>query len=63
VTEAVEQLDLLSRVVPDVVVLREVVHELVQARAKLIREVRRRRPNQRVDVVAGWLAHGAERYR
>ena len=37
---------------------RKVVHELVDASPKLIGEVRRRRSDERVDVVAGDLGHG-----
>ena len=51
--EPVEQLDLLLRVAPHVVVLRQPGDELADARAQLIGEVRRRRPDEGVDVVPG----------
>ena len=55
--EAVEQLHPLLGVAADLVVGREVVHELLDASAELVREVRRRRSDERVDVVAGDLGH------
>jgi len=58
VPEPVEQLHPLLGVAADLVVAGEVLHELLDASAKLIREVRRRRPDERVDVVAGDLGHG-----
>ncbi len=59
--EAVEPLDLLLGVPPDLVRLGQAGDELAHARAELVREVRRRRPDEGVDVVAGWLAlHGAD---
>ena len=56
--EPVEQLQLLLGVAANLVVDGEVLHELLDASSKLIREVRRRRPDERVDVVAGDLGHG-----
>ena len=56
--EPVEQLQLLLGVAANVVVDGEVLHELLDASSKLIREVRRRRSDERVDVVAGDLGHG-----
>jgi drug/metabolite transporter (DMT)-like permease len=58
VAEPIEQLHLLLGVAADLVVGGEVLHELLDSRAKLIREVRRRRPDELVDVVAGDLGHG-----
>ena len=55
-TESVEQLDLFLGVVAHVVVLGQRRHELADARPELVREVRRRRAYERVDVVAGGLA-------
>ena len=55
--ETVEQLHLLLGVAADLVVGREVTHELFDASPKLVREVRRRRSDERVDVVAGDLGH------
>ena len=55
--EPVEQLHLLLAVAADLVVGGEVLHELFDASPKLIREVRRRRSDERVDVVAGDLGH------
>jgi hypothetical protein len=63
VSEPVEQLSLLLGVPSHVVILGQVLDELTEPRAKLVREVRRCRPDQRVDVVAGRFAHRAERYR
>jgi len=62
VPEPVEKLHLLVRVSPHVVPFRQVGDELAEAGAKLVGEVRRRRPDERVDVVAGWLAHRARGY-
>ena len=60
VTEPVEQLHLLLRVAPHLVVLGQVEHELLDAGAQLVGEVRRRRPDERVDLVDGGLSlrHG-----
>ena len=55
--ETVEQLHLLLGVAADLVVGGEVLHELFDASAELVREVRRRRSDERVDVVAGDLGH------
>jgi drug/metabolite transporter (DMT)-like permease len=57
VAEPVEQLHLLLRVAADLVVRGEVMHELLDPRAKLVCEVRGRRPDELVDVVAGDLGH------
>jgi drug/metabolite transporter (DMT)-like permease len=57
VAETVEQLHLLLGVPADLVVGGEVLHELFDASAELVREVRRRRSDERVDVVAGDLGH------
>jgi drug/metabolite transporter (DMT)-like permease len=57
VAEPVEQLQLLLGVAADLVVGGEVLHELLDARAELVREVRGRRPDELVDVVAGDLSH------
>jgi drug/metabolite transporter (DMT)-like permease len=59
VAEAVEQLHLRLGVAADLVVGREIVHELFDASPELIREVRRRRSDERVDVVAGDVGHAA----
>ena len=55
--EPVEQFHLLLGVAADVVVAWKFAHELLDAGAQLIREVRRRRPDKLVDVVAGDLGH------
>jgi drug/metabolite transporter (DMT)-like permease len=58
-TEPVEALDLRLGVLPHVARLRQVGYELADARADLVGEVRRRRPHEGVDVVAGRLTlHG-----
>ena len=57
VPEPVEQLDLLLRVRAHRVLVRQVTHELAHARAELVREVRRRRPDELVDVGEGRLSH------
>jgi hypothetical protein len=49
---AVEQLDLLLGVAADLVVGRQIATSSRTARAELVREVRRRRADERVDVVA-----------
>ena len=51
--EPVEQIHLLLGVPAHVVVLGKVCDELLHPRAQLVREVRRRRPDESVDVVAG----------
>src|SRR5204862_311477 len=56
--EPVEQLHVRLHVAPYLVVLRQVLDELPHTRAQLVREVRRRRADQGVDVVPSWLAHG-----
>ena len=55
--KSVEQLHLLLGVAADLVTGRKVLHELLDASAKLVREVRRRRPDERVDVVPGDVSH------
>jgi len=42
------------------VTLRQLRDELAHARANLVREVGRRRPDEGVDVVSGRLAHRAQ---
>jgi hypothetical protein len=62
VTEAVEQLDLLLAVPPHRVIVGQLLDQLTDARSDLVREVRCRRPDERVDVLPGRLSrHGAER--
>ena len=51
----VEQLDLLFAVLTDRMVLGQALDHLTHARADLVREVRRRRPDERVDVLPGRL--------
>jgi drug/metabolite transporter (DMT)-like permease len=61
VAKAVEALHLRLGVLPDLARLGELGNELADARANLVGEVRRRRPDEGVDVVAGWLTlHGAD---
>jgi drug/metabolite transporter (DMT)-like permease len=57
VAETIEQLHLLLGVAANLVVGGEVLHELFDASSELVREVRRRRSDERVDVVAGDLGH------
>ena len=57
-TEAVEQLRLLLGIAPHLVVLGQVFDQLQDTRAELVREVRRRRTDDRVDVVSGRNGHG-----
>ena len=57
VAEPVEELGLLLGVAANLVVLRQVLDELEDARAQLVGEVRRRGPDDRVDVVLGRLGH------
>ena len=62
VAEPVEPLHLLLGVPAHVVVGRQPVDELAHARPELVGEVRRRRPDEGVDVVAGRVAlHRRER--
>ena len=56
-SEPIEPRDLFLRVLPHVVVVRKVRNELAHARTELVREVRRRRPDEGVDVVARGLGH------
>jgi drug/metabolite transporter (DMT)-like permease len=62
VAEPVEELHLLVGVPAHVVRLGELADELAEARAELVCEVRRRGADERVDVVAGWLAHRPRGY-
>ena len=55
--EPVEQLHLLLAVAADGVVGREIPDELEDAGAQLVREMRRRRPDEGVDVAGGRLGH------
>jgi hypothetical protein len=57
VAESVEQLHLLLGVAADLVVGWKVLHERFDSSPELIREVRRRRSDERVDVVASDLGH------
>ena len=60
VPEPVEQLHLLLAVAAHGMVVREVLDQLANARAQLVREVRGRRADESVDVVAGRLGHARE---
>ena len=55
--EPVEQLHLLLRVLPHRVLLGQVEDELTYARTQLVGEVRRRWPDELVDVGEGRLRH------
>src|ERR1039457_186998 len=55
--QPVEQRHLLVRVEPHGMVVRQVDEELLDARAQLVREVRRRGPDEGVDVGEGRLGH------
>src|SRR5688572_33255996 len=57
IPEPVEELGLLLCVTADLVALWEVLHELQDSCAQLIREVRRRGADDRIDVVLGRLGH------
>ena len=59
-SEPVEQLHLLLRVPAHRVLLGQVADELAHARAQLVREVRRRGPDEGVDVGEGRLGHRAK---
>ena len=58
VSESVEELHLLLAVAPDRMVGRQLGDQLAYARPELVREVRRGRPDEGVDVVARRLGHG-----
>ena len=60
VAEPVEQLHLLLRVAAHLVILGQVEHQLLDTGAQLVGEVRRRRTDERVDLVDGRLTlrHG-----
>ena len=60
VPEAVEELHLLLAVLAHGVIVGEVLDELPHAGAELVREVRRRRPDEGVDVVARRLDHSRQ---
>jgi hypothetical protein len=60
VAQAVEALDLGLGVESNGVIVDESLDELAHASSDLVREVRRRRADEGVDVVAGWLGHRAE---
>jgi hypothetical protein len=55
--EPVEQLHLLVGIPAHLVVFGEILHELVDAGAELVGEVRRRGSDERVHVVPGRLRH------
>jgi len=55
--ETVEELHLLLPVPAHRVVLRQVEHELVDARSELVGEVRGRGPDEGVDLGEGGLGH------
>ena len=55
--EPVEQLQLLLAIPPERVVLGQVLHEFLDPRAQLVREVRRRRPDECVNGLPGRLRH------
>lgn len=56
--EPVEELHLLLAVAPHRVLGRKVLDELADPRTQLVCEMGRRRADERVDVVNGWLGHG-----
>ncbi len=58
--EGVEQLHLLLAVAADRMVGRQVLDQLADARAQLVGEVRRRGPDEGVDVADRRLCHAAE---
>ena len=58
VTEAVEELHLLLSVLPHRMIRGQILDERPDTCPELVREVRRRRPDEGVDVVAGGLDHG-----
>src|SRR6266550_3540460 len=58
--QPVEVLQLLLAVAADLALLRKVLDQLLDPGPELIREVRRRRRDQRVDVVPGRLRHRAK---
>jgi drug/metabolite transporter (DMT)-like permease len=60
VPEPVEKLDLLLGIAAHRMVVSEVAHELSHARADLVGEVGRGRPDEGVDVGGGRLCHGAK---
>src|SRR5205085_12131659 len=57
VSELVEQLHLPLAVAPDRIVVRKLLDELLDPRPKLVREMRRRRPDQGVDRFFRCLRH------
>jgi hypothetical protein len=58
--EAVEPLHLAFPVDPNRVLRCQAGYELANPGTDLVGEVRRRRANEGIDVVAGWLGHRAE---
>ena len=60
VAETLEELHLLLAVTAHGMVFREVAYESANTGPKLEREVRRRGPDERVDVLFGRLAHRRE---
>ncbi len=58
--EAIEQLGLLLRIPANLVTLGKALDELEDARPQLVREMRGRRPDDRVDVVLRRLGHEAK---
>ena len=58
--ETVEELHLLLAVAPHGMVARQVLDELPYARAELVGEVRGRRPDESIDVVARGLDHARQ---
>jgi hypothetical protein len=59
-SKAIEELRLLLRVLADLMRLGKILDELEDAGAELVGEVRRRRPDDRVDVVLRRLGHGSK---
>ena len=58
--ETVEKLHLLLAVRAQWMVVREILDQLADTRTELVREVRRRRSDEGVDVVARRLCHGRQ---
>jgi len=58
--ETVEKLHLLLAVLAQRMVVREILDQLTDTRAELVGEVRRRRSDEGVDVVARRLRHGRQ---
>jgi hypothetical protein len=60
VSQPVEELHFLLAVAPGRVVGRQAFHELADARAQLVRKVRRRRAHEPVDLFDCPVTHGPE---